>query len=219
MQDPILITGCARSGTSLIAGIINICGAFGGKTTGATRYNQRGQFENDYIRDQIVKPYLASMDCDRLGQWPLPERGNLKRAPKWGEDIRQVLKDDGYKEGPWYYKGAKMCLVWPTWAKAFPTAKFLIVRRRDDEIINSCLNTRFMRHFKTESGWQKWIDWHKECFEEMLADTQMDVQEVWPEHAVRGDMSQMRDVVKRFKLKWDEDAVRHFVTPKLWHGR
>ena len=34
MKDPILITGCARSGTSMIAGVINICGAFGGDMAG-----------------------------------------------------------------------------------------------------------------------------------------------------------------------------------------
>ena len=217
MKDPILITGCARSGTSLTAGIINICGAFGGTMTGPTQYNQRGQFENDVIREKLVKPYLESMDCDRLGQWPLPDRKKLKKAPNWGKDVTGVLKKQGYASGPWMYKGAKMCLVWQMWHKAFPKAKWLIVRRRDEEIVASCLRTGFMRHFKSESGWQKWVDWHKECFAEMLEDPDVDAQEVWPELAIRGDLSEMERVVKQLKLKWDEQEIHHFVTPKLWH--
>ena len=42
MKNPIIITGCARSGTSLTAGVINICGAGGGEMSGATIYNKKG---------------------------------------------------------------------------------------------------------------------------------------------------------------------------------
>ena len=73
MVEPILITGAARSGTSLTAGIISICGAFGGNTTGSTPYNRNGQFENSHIRNRIVKPYLVRMGVDKLGQYPLPD--------------------------------------------------------------------------------------------------------------------------------------------------
>ncbi len=44
---PIIVTGCARSGTSLTAGVLHLCGAWIGKCTGPTAYKKRGQFENE----------------------------------------------------------------------------------------------------------------------------------------------------------------------------
>ena len=44
MKEPILITGCARSGTSMVAGIINMSGAFGGVMAGPNKNNQKGNF-------------------------------------------------------------------------------------------------------------------------------------------------------------------------------
>ena len=32
MEDPILVSGCARSGTSLVAQILHVCGAWKGET-------------------------------------------------------------------------------------------------------------------------------------------------------------------------------------------
>ena len=79
MEDKsILITGCARSGTSMIAGIINMCGAFAGDTSGPNRYNQKGMYENAKIRNSIVKPYLREIGMDPKGQFPLP---NVKTIP------------------------------------------------------------------------------------------------------------------------------------------
>jgi hypothetical protein len=70
MRPPILITGCARSGTSMTAGIVHICGAFGGRMSGPTPNNRKGMFENEEVRNQIVKPYLSSIGADPLGQKP-----------------------------------------------------------------------------------------------------------------------------------------------------
>ena len=52
--SPIFVTGAARSGSGMIAGTFVKCGAFGGVMS-----NKRGMYENDHIRDKIVKPYLG----------------------------------------------------------------------------------------------------------------------------------------------------------------
>ena len=57
-QAPILIVGCPRSGTSMIGGAINICGAFRGELVG------RGMFENNRILQEIVEPYFIDMGAD-----------------------------------------------------------------------------------------------------------------------------------------------------------
>ena len=215
MQDPILVTGCARSGTSMTAGVIDLCGAWGGKLTGALPHNRRGQFENSVIRNHIIKPYLRSMNCDPLGQKPLPDVNNLTPFPTLRKQVVDVMKTQDYEGGSWYYKGAKMCLMWPIWAEAFPGAKWIIVRRDDEAIINSCLRTGFMRRYNTIDGWQYWIDQHKKRFQEMH-EAGLVIREAWPTKMVQGDFTEMQEIIDWLGLRWNDAGVRDFISPALW---
>jgi len=143
MPEPILITGCARSGTSLVAGMINKCGAFGGNMSGPNKNNAKGMFENAHIRNLLMKPYLREIGVDPLCQYPLPDINKLTIPSNWKQEVEKVMTDEGYWHGPWMYKGAKMCLTWKMWHHAFPHAKWIIVRRRTGDIVNSCLRTGF----------------------------------------------------------------------------
>ncbi len=217
MRPPILVTGCARSGTSLTAGILAHCGAFGGHVTGPMPHNPKGQFENGYIRDQVTKPYLASMGVDKLGQKPLPDVENLAAFDSLQEVVESTMRRDGYSGGPWYYKGAKICLVWPVWVKAFPEAEWIIVRRRPQEIAESCMRTRFMRAYKDIDGWLGWVREHEKRFEE-LKKAARNVQEFWPEEVLRGDVTAARGLTDSLGLPWHGPAVQSFITPEYWNG-
>ena len=218
MRPPILITGAARSGTSLTAGIISICGAFGGNATGSTPYNKKGQFENTHIRNNIVKHYLVRMCADKLGQRPLPDVYNLLPFLELRGEIEQTMWREGYTDGPWYYKGAKMCLVWPMWHKAFPQARWIVVRRKPEDIADSCMRTPFMRAYNTVDGWLGWVAEHEERFSEMeLMGSMMDVTEIHTEDIVRGDFSVIKSFIDSVDgLSWSEHFINQFVDPKLW---
>lgn len=229
-DKPILITGAARSGTSMIAGIIYICGAFKGDTSGPNKNNQKGMFENFHVRDKIVKPYLESIGADRLGQYPLPDINNLPVNPAFGRDIIEVMKSQGHKSGQWMYKGAKICLCWPTWQFAFPEAKIIIVRRKTPDIVSSCLKTSFMKAFHRQAtlkeigarnsreGWLWWVHQHERRMVEMCK-AWNDVKFVWPERLIEGDYDQMRDTIQWLGLTWNQKEVMNFIEPKLWKTR
>lgn len=229
MPSPILITGAARSGTSMVAGVINMCGAFGGNMSGSTRNNQRGMFENAYIRNNIVKPYLRGIRVDPLCQYPLPDVKRLSIPNNWGEEVRGVMLHEGYSGGSWMYKGAKMCLMWPVWHYAFPEAKWIIVRRRTGDIVTSCLKTGFMRAFRntafqkavgahTEAeGWLWWVHQHEYRFVEMIEEG-LNCKMVWPERMVQGNYQQMYETIEWLGLKWKSEVLS-FVDPKLWKAR
>ena len=217
-RSPILITGCARSGTSMVAGIINICGAFGGKMFGPNKYNAKGMFENAYIRDQIEKPYLRSINMDPLGQKPLPQTEHLTIPVNWKQMVHDVMIKEGYTDGPWFYKGAKACLIWPVWNFAFPNAKWIIVRRRSADIATSCLNTAFMRAYDSYEGWIEWIHAHEKKFVEMV-EAGLNVKIVWPERVIKGNYEQLYEVVEWLGLKWDSKEVIDFIEPKLWKAK
>lgn len=229
-HPPILITGAARSGTSMVAGLINMCGAFGGDMSGPTRNNARGMFENACIRNQIVKPYLRQQGYDPMGQFPLPDVSHLPIPADWKDRIRTVLAEEGLTpDARWMYKGAKICLMWPVWAHAFPRAKWVIVRRRSADIADSCCKTNFMRAFRRQEfrkavgarterdGWIWWIRQHEQRFVEMLNEG-VDAKIVWPERMVSGDYSQMHELIDWLGLEWTEQ-VYQFIDPKLWKAR
>src|SRR5512146_2681510 len=109
--QPILVTGYGRSGASMIAGVLNICGAFGGVMD--------RHCENVQVRDKIIIPYLESIQVDPSGQHPLPDPNHLPIPVNWGERVFDLIKSDGYTGGPWMYKGSRVCLTWPVWHYAF----------------------------------------------------------------------------------------------------
>lgn len=232
MNPPILITGAARSGTSMVAGAVNICGAFGGDMSGPTSNNRKGMFENYKIRNTIIKPYLRNLGLDPKGQYPLPDPEKIPIPNDWKERVQKIFKDQGYEDGPWMYKGAKMCLFWPVWNHAFPNAKWIIVRRRDGDVANSCLKTGFMNAFEKEQfqkevgvdnerdGWIWWIEQHKKRFREMM-DAGLNCKIVWPERMVEGDYHQMYETLEWLGLDVEDhfSEVIQFVDPKLWKAR
>lgn len=198
----ILITGCARSGTSLTASIFKSCGANLG--------DHNTLFEHKVIRDGIVKPYLKRTGADPMGQHPLPNVHNLAPFP----DLREKIETAA--PGVDCYKGAKMCLVWPVWAEAYPEAKWVIVRRDRDRIIDSCLRTSFMRAHRNRQGWSDWVDHHLARFDEMKAS--LDVVEVWPHEFTEGNEAGMQSAVEHAGLVWDSDRAQERLKPGRWHG-
>lgn len=229
MKAPILITGCARSGTSLVAGIINMRGAFGGKMSGPTSNNVKGMFENVRIRNEVVKPYLRSIQADPMGQYPLPNTQDMMIPSQWQKQIEEIIQSEGYEGGPWMYKGAKMVLHWPVWNYAFPNAKWVIVRRKTSDIINSCIRTGFMSAFNSDSnqkavggkdvweGWLWWVHEHEKRFVEMMQ-AGLNCKVIWPERMVSGNYAQINEMLEWLGLEWDSE-IPNFIEPKLWKAR
>ena len=213
----------------MVAGSIHLCGAFGGNMSGPNKNNARGMFENARIRNTLTKPYLRELGMDPMGQYPLPDIRTMPIPADWGRKVEQVMLEEGYKGGPWFYKGAKMCLTWPMWHHAFPDAKWIIVRRRTGDIVESCIKTGFMRAFAKQEfrhmvgakdereGWLWWVHQHLERFREMM-DEGLNCRIVWPERMVSGDYSQLMETIDWLRLEWNS-SVLAFVDPKLWRSR
>lgn len=221
MDEPIFITGAARSGTSLVAGVLNICGAWCGVVRGPNQWNKKGMFENVAIINEMIKPLLLKVGADPLCQKPLPVTSQFHKLSDeffvaWRETVLRIVLEQGYAEGPWFIKEPKMALTWYVWAKAFPRAAWVLVRRAPDDIVTSCIKTSFMRAYQTRPGWLGWVAVHEKRFEEMH-DARLKIYQVWPQRAVDGDYTELQAMVNNLGLEWDFDKVKAFVTPSLWH--
>lgn len=216
-HNPILVTGAMRSGASMIAATINICGAFGGNMAGQNHTNKRGMFENVQIRDRIVKPYLEKINADPKGQSPLPEVENMDIPSNWQYKVDQVLIEEGYVGGGWMYKDSRSALIWPVWHYAFPDAKWVIVRRRTGDIVRSCLRTGYMTAYNTEKGWIEWVRQYEQRFVEMITEG-LNCKIIWPERMVHGDYQQLYELCEWLGLLWKSEAL-NFIDPLLWGSR
>ena len=98
LKDPILITGAARSGTSLVANIIAQAGAKGGDMNKkADRYNPTGYYENHAMINTVDKALLKQEGYDTMGQTPLPPF-NLK-AFDIRDKVFQIARQQGIGSG------------------------------------------------------------------------------------------------------------------------
>ena len=222
-QNPILITGCPRSGTSIIGSVINISGAFGGEMS------KRSMCTNDRVREEVVVPYFKNMEVDPSGQYPLPETSDLFIPAHWKQEVQQIMIDEGYQGGKWMYKDSRSALSWPVWNYAFPNAKWIIVRRRTGDIIQSCLKTGYMQAFASrekldainvsteQEGWLWWVRQYEERFVEMIQ-AGLNCKVVWPERMIHGNYQQLYETLEWVGLRWNDSIVKK-IDPLLWSSR
>jgi len=103
--------------------------------------------------------------------------------------------------------------MWPVWAMSYPHAKWIIVRRPRQDIINSCLRTGFMRAYTNVEGWGKWVDHHLMCFEQMKEG--LDVTEIWVDEVVTGNLDGLVRAIEHCGLEPNFITIRDFIDPAL----
>jgi hypothetical protein len=169
-----------------------------------------------------VHHYLADKNSNGCH---MPNLKNAKLPKDWKETVSILLKLQGYNQDmPFYYKDSVISQLWPIWVTAFPTAKWIIVRRKTPDIINSCIHTAYMKRFKSElnlkrigtkneyDGWRWWVHQYEERFLEIIDKVGENAQQIWPERMADGDYEQMKEIVKWTGLQWN-DKIEEVITP------
>lgn len=216
MNQPIFVTGVERSGSSLIAKIFDICHAHTGAVS--TMYENMGV-------KLLMDAYLYENKNGEL----FPETKSLSIPVDWNEKVMRIMIMSGYKDGPWLCKGSRMAQMWPVWHYAFPNARWIIVRRKTPDIVQSCVKTGYMKVFKTstnlvrarvqteEEGWLWWIHQYEKKFVEMI-EAGVNCKQVWPERMVHGDYQQIYEALEWLGLKWNSKIVET-IDPMLIKSR
>jgi Sulfotransferase family len=197
----IFVTGCPRSGTSLTAKILMGHGCNLGEVNSL--------YENLNIREQILKPYLRRIGCDPLGQRKLPTTHSLLPLPHLAKKVLTYLPGSE----PRAYKDAKLTLVYPIFAAAFPDASWIICRRDPDRIVDSCLRTAFMFSYRERQPWYDWVMEHEFRFAEMRQ--KLRVIEVWPDQYIKWPLA-FEQVTKFCGLEFNESVVDEAIDRTAW---
>lgn len=217
-MNPILVTGFPRSGTSLTCGILHACGAWFGNTCGPTRWNRKGQFENQRIRDHFVKALLSQVGADPRGQSPLPPPAfsNGGEVPGMRLNILREIQKQGGRQN-FAFKDPKLTLVWSAWDKAFPEAKWVITVRSRQEVEASCRKVGFIKN-RPDNWLVEWLDHQSVLHEEMVL--RMDGRcLLFHPFKIFRDVEEARFLVEWLGLKWNEKAVTDFAEASLWRNR
>ncbi len=224
MQDyfntPIFILGLPRSGTSMIAGAISICGAWTGSTVpGGSPVNPKGFFEHTVIRELVTKKILTHLGCDPLGVKQIPPVDLHGHIPGFAQTLQKIIEREGYThDRRWLYKDAKLTLIWPFYKNAFPHATWLVVRRDEQGFINSCLNTPFMKqHSQDPAFWKQFSNEYRIRLH-ALNNSGANVLEISSPDVIAGDFSRLREVVKQLGLEFREKELMEFISPAYWHN-
>lgn len=217
-NNPILITGCPRSGTSMIAGMLSLSGIYSGVVD--------KMYENIPIRDNLIKNYLRQVGMGDTGHYPLVSKYPLVFPEYWIEKVIGVLKKQGYTDGVWMYKDCRNALLWQLWYLSFPNAKWIIVRRNREDIIYSCQHTGYMRTFdnydvcktigveNNTQAWQWMIDEYEMRFNKIKQCE--NVMEVWPEKIAQGDFSEVKKIWEWLGIDWNDEKMREYIQPKFY---
>jgi hypothetical protein len=197
LNTPVFVTGIER------------CGAFTGDVS---------HMQENLLMKQLVTNYYKSVHADTKGQFPLPDTNELLIPSDWKIKVLDILKTEQYRPSElWMYKESRICQIWPIWNYAFPDAKWIIVRRRTGDIIESCLKTGYMTAYNDKEGWLTWVHQHEKLFVEMI-ETGLNCKVVWPERMVSGDYKQMYEMIDWLGLDWN-DKIVSLVEPMLYNSR
>lgn len=210
MKDPIIITGAPRSGKTLIAGILNICGVFTG--------NVDKCFENKVFHNKLIAPYLQENKVDPNGQTLFADSKELNISQTWKENVQKLITAQNYTEGQkWLLKSSQVALMWPLWEYSFPKSKYIIVRRRTGDVVQSCMKTSYMNGHSTEEGWKQMCRAYDERFVEMM-NAGLDCKVIWPHRMAYGDYEQIYELLEWLGLEWKTDILT-WVDPKFFKTR
>lgn len=197
--QPILITGAKRSGSTFIARILSMCGAFGGACN--------NMYENTVIHSlhyEMLQPESI-----------IPKTDGIRIPFNWAELIELELEQEGWdKQTKYFIKNSLLALYWPVWDYAFPDAKWIIVRRRTGDVIQSCLKTGYLKTFKNpevlktlnvdseKEAWLWKIKQYEQKFVEMIQ-AGLNCRVIWPDRMADGNFLQIMEMVDWLGLKWN----------------
>ena len=153
----LVVAGMHRSGTSLISQWLDVCGLhLGERLLGAATGNKRGHFEDlDFLElhERIFK---------RCGMPPtgFERLEDLNVHPAEIEAMKKLGEKKSQSHSQWAWKEPRTCLFLKYYKEVFPEAKYLIVYRSPESVVDSLIR----RYYKTQEKkimeekniWKRW---------------------------------------------------------------
>ena len=85
---------------------------------------------------------------------------NLKASYKdFDRKIYRTLRQEKFEKGkPWLFKDPKIALCWNIFNEYYPNAKWILLYRNENDILNSFNRTNFMNAYNTKKEWLNYLN-------------------------------------------------------------
>jgi hypothetical protein len=139
-HQTLIIAGMHRSGTSLITNWLNRCGLeIGERLLGSGTGNVDGHFEDiEFLR--LHKDILDNNSLDVSG---LVDAKKIELSAYQLGKLETIIKIKQQLYEQWGWKDPRTCLFLDTYNKLLPEAKYLVIMRDYNAVINSLLKRDF----------------------------------------------------------------------------
>lgn len=134
----LMILGMHRSGTSVTASWLEKCGVnIGKRLLGSSFSNQTGHYEDvDFLevhQEILRRNGLAEQGTKRIRAGKLPVPSDLR------ERLARLLKERENQDRGWGFKEPRACLFLDTYRELAPKARYLVVYRDAESVVDSLL--------------------------------------------------------------------------------
>lgn len=210
IEDPIVIVGHNRTGTSLIGHLLSELGVWHGAHIAGHASNPKGFYENLCIRQEIINKILDYIGCDKnlYDHWPQKNQYNV---PAIDMALCDALAREGYRGGIWFYKDCRLSVFWPLWLTAFPNAKWIIANRPREDVVNSCVKAQTMQKGRTAEFWGRRVDFFEKHLN-ALRHSGLWTYDIRPMKILEGDWSEFNELVD--KLGIPKKNIEHALIQK-----
>jgi hypothetical protein len=216
IEKMIFVGTCPRSGSSMLTGILDRAGAFGGVTNGITKGNTKGQHENIGIPSLVFNPAYKKLKSRRPERvWLDALDSRLPHLTNPRMDIAYVLMRHGYKSGPAYFKGGLYMFFFEQLLKAFPNSTWVLPYRDPTKIIES-LTARDLGN-----GEKATLNAYVQAYHSMYDFIEQSGADVWRidtnDIIANANYDKVHTLVDHLGLSWDLETVKDWIDPDLWH--
>ena len=156
----VLIAGMHRSGTSMMARLLNLCGVYLGAENDLLSPNfdnLEGYWEHRQfmrINDEILSELGGGWD------YPPKAESGWEKSPKFSDiksEASEFLRQFS-AHAQWGWKDPRNSLLFPFWKELIPSMKVVICVRNPLEVVNSLIKRN---HFSAALAYNLWLEYNQ----------------------------------------------------------
>lgn len=229
----IIIASGPRYRSSLLAGMIDQCGAFGGCLIDAGKANPTGFFENRAIKELCVIRYIETFFAGKrkrngrrkhiypnLAPVPFEEEYKWYMPPMFRERVLEIFRRDGWDgEQTLYFKLPLAILMAPVWHYAFPEAKWIVLERPANEVREALIEQGWMPPIpegKEDTHGYAYISMYERALEAIKSKSDINWKPIDMLRILNRDFSELQQVIKWAGMEWNPAAADMVKTPEKY---
>lgn len=166
-EQPFVILGMHRSGTTLVASLLGKCGLFQGQRLDQNHepvfFQQlnRWVFRSAHCDWDSPEPLVHSMAAPEVVEWNVRYLRYLLSSPRfaeywgfcrWGSQMLGVADGE-----PWGFKDPRTTLTLPIWSRIFPRARYLLIERHGLDVAASLLNRERRQSLAVQKNFERYM--------------------------------------------------------------